>query len=42
MLVRRRHDTTGCFDATLDPREQIELSTGTELVAVTTSALGRG
>lgn len=30
------NDTMGCFDAALDPQQQIELATGTEVVAVPT------
>jgi hypothetical protein len=35
-------DTMGCFDAALDPHEQIELATGAELVAVPTAGAQRG
>ncbi|WP_146184956.1 hypothetical protein [Agromyces badenianii] len=33
-------DEIGCFDASLDPHEQIELATGAELVAVPTGSNG--
>lgn len=34
-------DTMGCFDVSLDPQEQIELATGSELVAVPTGSQQR-
>ena len=35
------NDTMGCFDTSLDPHEQIERATGTQLVAVPTGAQSR-
>lgn len=35
------NDTMGCFDASLDPQEQIELVTGSDLIAVPTGTQQR-